>query len=67
METATDTEKLTKLRKIKSNTSYYAGYFLRKIDGKFLMLGSVPTEENYSSIISFFWEKEIVDGLSCTI
>ena len=48
-----DPEKLTKLHKITSNPSYYAGYFLRKIEGNLLMLGSVPAEENHASIIVF--------------
>ena len=39
-----DPAKLAKLDKIKSNPSYYAGYYLKKIGGHIEVNGSVPAE-----------------------
>ena len=40
-------------RDIYQNPSYYAGYYLRNIDGNIWLLGSVSAEQNHSSIISY--------------
>ena len=40
----TDPAKLTKLDKIKSNPSYYTGYYLKKIREHIEVNGSVPAE-----------------------
>ena len=48
-----DPAKLAKLDKIKSNPSYYAGYYLKKIRGHIEANGSVPAEQNHSSIVAY--------------
>jgi len=48
-----DPHKLRKLDSIYQNPSYYAGYYLKKIVGNLMLLGSVPAEQNHSSIIAY--------------
>ena len=51
-----DPHKLRKLDSIYQNPSYYAGYYLRNIDGNLMVLGSVTAEQNHASIIAYIGE-----------
>jgi hypothetical protein len=53
METArSDPLKASYIEKIFNNPQYYAGYYLKEIDGNLQMMGSAPAEQNHSSICS---------------
>jgi hypothetical protein len=45
-----DAEKFSALEKIYGNPSHFAGWYLRTIEGNLLLNGSVPAEQNYSSV-----------------
>jgi hypothetical protein len=45
-----DAQEFSSLEQIYSNPSHYAGWFLRKIEGNLLLNGSVPAEQNHSSV-----------------
>ena len=49
----TDPRKLNKLKKIHNNSSYYCGYVLRAIRCNLKSQGSVPAEQNHSSVIAY--------------
>ena len=51
-----DPIKLEKLDNIYNNPGYYAGYFLRNIEGNRVFRGSVPAEQNHSSVIAYLGE-----------
>jgi hypothetical protein len=38
------------LEQIYNRPSHFAGWFLKKIEGNFLLHGSVPAEQNHSSV-----------------
>ena len=44
--------KCEKLSEIYDRPSYYAGYYVRKIDNNLLLAGNSPAESNHSSIVS---------------
>ena len=41
---------------IYSKHSYYAGYFLRPVEGNLKVSGSVPAEQNHSSTVAYLGE-----------
>jgi hypothetical protein len=45
-----DAEKLCVLQQIYNEPSHYAGWFLKNIEGNLLLDGSVPAEQNHSSV-----------------
>jgi hypothetical protein len=45
-----DAEKFSALEEIYLNPSHYAGWFLKKIEGNLFLNGSVPAEQNHSSV-----------------
>jgi hypothetical protein len=45
-----DAEKFSALEQIYNNPSHFAGWFLKKIEGNLLLHGSVPAEQNHSSV-----------------
>ncbi len=45
-----DAEKFSHLEEIYNNPSHYAGWFLRTVEGNLLLNGSVPAEQNHSSV-----------------
>jgi hypothetical protein len=45
-----DAEKFSSLEQIYNNPSHFAGWFLKKIEGNLLLHGSVPAEQNHSSV-----------------
>jgi hypothetical protein len=45
-----DADKFSYLERIYTNPSYFAGWFLKKIEGNLLLHGSVPAEPNQSSV-----------------
>jgi hypothetical protein len=45
-----DAEKCSALEQIYNNPSHFAGWFLKKIEGNLLLHGSVPAEQNHSSV-----------------
>jgi hypothetical protein len=45
-----DAEKFSSLEEIYNNPSHYAGWFLKKIEGNLFLNGSVPAEQNHSSV-----------------
>ena len=51
-----DPQKLGKLDNIYQNPSYYAGYYLRNIEGNLWLLGSVTAEQNHASIVAYMGE-----------
>ena len=48
-----DPAKRAKLDNIYSNPKYYAGYHVRSIDGNLKAKGSVPAEQNHSSVVAW--------------
>ena len=51
-----DPAKRAKLDNIYADPKYYAGYHVRSIDGNLKARGSVPAEQNHSSIGAFLGE-----------
>ena len=49
-----DANLLKKLIDIHNNPSYYAGWWLSEIEGNLKLRGSVPAEQNHSSITAWF-------------
>jgi hypothetical protein len=45
-----DAEKFSSLEQIYNNPSHFAGWFLRNVEGNLLLNGSVPAEQNHSSV-----------------
>jgi hypothetical protein len=45
-----DAEKFSALEQIYNEPSHFAGWFLKKIEGNLLLHGSVPVEQNHSSV-----------------
>jgi hypothetical protein len=45
-----DAGKFSSLEQIYNNPSHFAGWFLKKIEGNLLLHGSVPAEQNHSSV-----------------
>jgi hypothetical protein len=45
-----DADKFSSLDQIYNDPSHYAGWFLRKIEGNLFLNGSVPAEQNHSSV-----------------
>jgi hypothetical protein len=45
-----DAETFSPLEQIYSNPSHFAGWFLKKIEDNLLLHGSVPAEQNHSSV-----------------
>ena len=48
-----DPLKINKLESIYHNPSYYCGYVIRALVGNLKCRGSVPSEQNHSSVIAF--------------
>ena len=45
-----DAEKFSALEEIYQDPSHYAGWFLKKIEGNLFLNGSIPAEQNHSSV-----------------
>ena len=45
-----DAERFSALEQIYNKPSHFAGWFLKKIEGNLLLHGSVPAEQNHSSV-----------------
>jgi hypothetical protein len=45
-----DAKKFSALERIHKNPSHFAGWFLKTIEGNFFIHGSVPAEQNHSSV-----------------
>jgi len=52
----TDPDKMIFLDTIYSKPSYYAGYFLRSVEGNLKLNGSVPAEQNHASTVAYLGE-----------
>jgi hypothetical protein len=50
---ADDPIKANCIKKIFSNPQYKVGYFLRTIEGNLKIIGSVPAEQNHSSVAAY--------------